>query len=257
MGQIIRFSFPLSPRMQGFLQVRDALACLARGESERQPYVWLQASADLRTSLLAEQGRRPGLSDVMGILASMQEHLETLAAEHPRYSEQIMRSCATLERHEHTLRSGVEEAMTMLSSDALIHAWSNCLKKHDWLGHQCHLPHALETLWNNPERRQRLHDALQGLDEAVSSLHEMLHDYVGWERRVAADGGDHIQMERGKEFGLLIIGLSEEQVHAGVVPDISGNRLAVRLRFQSWLPGQPAVPADQDVPYQLMMVPVA
>lgn len=257
MSQIIRFSFPLSPRMQGFLQVRDALACLAKGEADSQPYIWLQACADLRISLFGEQGRRPGLGDVTGLLGSMQEHLDVLASEHPRYSEQIMRSCATLESHEHKLRAGVEEAMEILSSDSLIHAWANCLKKHDWLGHQCHLPHALETLWNNQERRQRLQDALQGLSEAVASLHEMLHDYVGWQSRVAADGADHIQMERGKDCGLLIIGLSEDQVHAGVIPDISGNRLAVRVRFQSWLPGQSAMPAEADVPYQLMLVPVA
>jgi len=257
MSQLIRFSFPLSPRMQGFLQVRDALSCLAQSNADGQPYVWLQACADLRISLFGEQGRRPGLADVTGLLSTMQEHLDLLAKEHPRYCEQIMRSCATLERHEKNLRGGLEDAMTILSSDALIHAWLNGLKKHDWLGHQSHLPHALHTLWNNQERRQGLHDALRNLSEAVIGLHGMLHDYVGWEHGLAVDGGDHIRLERDKEYGLFIIGLTAEQVEAGLVPDISGNRMAVRLRFQSWLPGKSATQVEEDVPYQAMMVPVA
>ncbi|OIQ04278.1 MAG: hypothetical protein AUK36_00535 [Zetaproteobacteria bacterium CG2_30_59_37] len=257
MSPLIRFSFPLSPRMQGFLQVRDALACLEQANVENQPYVWLQACADLCISLFAEQGRRPGLADVTGLLSSMQVHLDSLAKEHPRYCEQIMRSCATLERHERNLRDGIEPAMAMLSSDALIHAWLNGLKKHDWLGHQSHMPHAVATLWSIKERRQVLHDGLQGLHEAVKSLHDMLHDFVGWEHRVAVGGGDHVRLERDKEFGLLIVGLTHEQVLAGLIPDISGNRMAIRLRFQCWQPGKPAMAAEQDVPYQAMMVPVA
>lgn len=257
MTPLIRFSFPLSPRMQGFLQVRDALACLQQAHADNQPYVWLQACADLRISLFAEQGRRPGLAEVSGLLTAMQERLDALAREHPRYREQIMRSCATLQRHEKNLRAGIEPAMNMLSSDALIHAWLNGLKKHDWLGHQSHMPHAAATLWSIRERRDALHDSLTGLNEAVKSLHDMLHDFVGWEHRVAVGGGDHIRMERDKEFGLLIVGLSEAQVLAGLVPDMSGNRMAIRLRFQRWLPGKAAMAAEEDVTYQAMMVPVA
>jgi len=257
MSNLIRFSFPLSPRMQGFLQVNDALDCIAQGEADAQPYVWLQACADLRISLFGEQGRRPGLADVTGLLVAMQEQLDSLAAEHPRYCEQIMRSCATLERHEKNLRGGIEEAMSLLASDALIQAWLNGLKKHDWLGHQIHLPHALQTLWANPTRKTQLHDSLEGLRAAVTSLHGMLHDFVGWEHRVAIDAADHIRLDRDKEFGLLIIGLTGEQVEAGLIPDISGNRMAIRLRFQSWLPGKSAMQAEGDVPYQAMVVPVA
>jgi len=243
--------------MQAFLQLRDALACLEEANADVQPYIWLQACADLHTSLFGEQGRRAGLSDVTALLASMQLHLDALAGEHPQYCEQIMRSCATLERHEKNLRGGVEAAMDLLSSDALIHAWRNGLKKHDWLGHQSHMPHALHTLWANTERRQGLHDALRNLNEAVISLHAMLHDYVGWEQRSATGGTDNIRLDRGRDNGLLIIGLSAEQVGAGLVPDISGNHMLIRLRFQSWLPGKPAAPVVEDVAYQSMLVPIA
>ena len=257
MTPLIRFSFPLSPSMQGFLRVRDALVCLQQANLDDQPYVWLQACADLRISLFAEQGRRPGLTDVVGLLSRMQEHLDTLANEHPRYCEEILRSCATLEKHEKNLRAGLEHAMNLLSSDALIHAWLNGLKKHDWLGHQSHMPHAVATLWSLRERRDALHDALQGLDAAVMSLHDMLQDFVGWEQRVAAAGADHIKLEREKEFGLLIVGLTREQVLAGLVPDMSGNRMAIRLRFQRWEPGTCAMAAEEEGPFTAVVVLVA
>jgi len=257
MNGLIRFSFPLSARMQGFLQVRDALDYLQRGEASGQPYLWLQACADLRLSLFGEQGRRPGLADVVGLLAGMQENLDTLADEHPRYGEQIMRSCATLERHEKNLRGGIEEVMNILSSDALILAWHNCQKKHDWLGHQEHFPQAVQALWSEKRRRETLQEALHPLAEAVESLHGMLHDYVGWEQRLATAGADHIRMDKDKECGLLVIGLSHDRVQAGLVPGISGNRMAVRLRFQCWPVGEVARQAEEDVRYSLMLVPVA
>jgi len=257
MTPLIRFSFPLSSRMQGFLQVRDALVCLQQAQAGNQPYLWLQACADLRISLFGEQGRRPGLADVTGLLSCMQQHLDQLAKDHPKYCEQIMRSCATLERHEKSLRSGIEPAMQMLAKDALIHAWLNGLKKHDWLGHQSHMPHALDAMWDVRERRDALHDSLAGLEDAVQSLHGMLQDFVGWEHRMAAGGADHIRLDKEKDYGLLIVGLTREQVQAGLIPDISGNRMAVRLRFQSWQPGHAAMAAEQDVAYQAMMVPVA
>jgi len=257
MSQFIRFSFPLSPRMQSFLQLRDALTCLADANADQQPYVWLQACADLRTSLFGEQGRRAALSDVIGLLDSMQDHLDQLAREHPQYCEQIMHSCATLERHEKNLRGGIDAAKTILANDALISAWTNSLKKHDWLGHRKHMPHALQALWMNSERREAVHDALRNLSEAVASLHGMLHDYVGWESKIAVGGGERFRLDSAKSCGLLIVGLTAAQVEAGLIPDISGNHMAVRLRFQRWQATQASVQVDEDVPYQCMQVPIA
>ncbi len=257
MSQFIRFSFPLSPRMQSFLQLRDGLACLAEANADQQPYVWLQACADLHISLFGEQGRRAALSDVIGLLGCMQDHLDALASEHPQYCEQIMRSCATLEGHEKNLRGGVDEAKNILTSDALISAWMNGLKKHDWLGHRKHMPHALHTLWHNSQRREAVHNALRNLSEAVSSMHGMLHDYVAWESHLAEGGGQRFRLDSSKPCGLLIVGLTPAQVDAGLIPDISGNHMAVRLRFQRWLPTQASVQVDEDVPYQCMQVPIA
>ncbi|MDQ6957563.1 MAG: hypothetical protein Q9M24_00450 [Mariprofundaceae bacterium] len=257
MTDLIRFSFPLSPRMQTFLQLRDGLSCLAEAEREQQAFKWLQACADVRISLSGEQGRRPALPEVLGLLVSMQTHLKSLAEKHPRFRDKIMGSCEALGQHAQTLRNGMDETLRWLASDALIEAWLNALKKHDWLGHQRNMLQSLPALWQSTDRRNHLHDHLQGLSEAVRCLHAMLHDYVEWQRRLATEGSDQILPDRGTQFGLVIVGLAPKQVKAGVIPDISGNRLTIRIRFQSWLPGQAAMPMQEDVPYHAMLVPIA
>ncbi len=257
MSNLIRFSFPLSPRMQTFLQLRDGLSCLAKAEREQQAYEWLQACTDVRISLSGEQGRRPALPEVIGLLTSLREHLENLAENHPGFRDRIMDSCKTIEKYLQTLRNRQESALNWLASDALIEAWLNALKKHDWLGHQRNIPQALPILWKNMERRQQLKEHIQELSEVVMGLYAMFHDYVDWQQRLATGGSDQILPGRNNHFGLVIVGLTHEQVEAGTIPDISGNRLAIRIRFQSWLPGQAAMPVQVDVPYHTMMVPIA
>jgi len=257
MTDLIRFSFPLSPRMQTFLQLRDGLSCLAEAEQEQQVFKWLQACADIRISLSGEQGRRPALPEVIGLLVSIRMHLESLAEKHPKFHDNIMDSCESLGQHVQTLRNGMDEALRWLTSDVLIDTWLNALKKHDWLGHQRNLPQSLPALWQNTDRRNDLHDHLQGLVEAVMDLHAMLHDYVEWQRRLATGGSDQILPDRSTQFGLIIVGLAPEQVESGIIPDISGNRLAIRIRFQSWLPGRAATPIQEDIPYHAMLVPIA
>ncbi len=256
MNNLIRFSFPLSPRMQTFLQLRDGLSCLAKAEREQQAYPWLQACADIRISLSGEQGRKPALPEIIGLLTSLRKHLETLAEDHPRFRDKIMDSCRTLGMHVQTLHNGREHTLDWLASDALIETWLNALKKYDWLGHQRNLPQALPMLWRTMERQRQLREHIQGLSEAVMSLHTMLHDYVDWQQRLATEGSDQILPDRDSPFGLIIVGLTPDQVEAGMIPDISGNHLVIRIRFQSWLPGQAAMPIQADVPYHAMMVPI-
>jgi len=195
-----------------------------------QPYPWLQACADVRLSLVGEQGRRPALPEIGGLLSDMQTHLQQLAQEHPRFGKSLTATCEMLAQHEKSMHEGMEEALSLLTSDALIEVWLNALKKHDWLGHRPCLPQALPVLWRNHERRQRLHALLQGLYAAVMQMDELLNDYVVWDQRLAEEGSDQIIPDRSKRFGLIIIGLRPEQVDRGVVPDVSGNRLVIRLR---------------------------
>jgi len=256
MTDLIRFSFPLTSRMQTFLQLRNGLSCLAEAEREQHAQQWLQACVDVRISLSGEQGRKPALPEVISLLSCMQTHLQSLAEEHPRFRDNIMSSCEALGQHIQMLHNGMGDALHTLNSDALIEAWLNALRKNDWLGHQRNFPQALPALWQNTQRRQNLHDHLQGLFDAVMSLYAMLHDYVEWKPHVATAGCDQILPDRSDNFALIIVGLTPDQVKQGIIPDISGNRLAIRIRFQSWLAGQEAIPMQTDVPYHAMLVPV-
>jgi len=257
MSELIRFSFPLSQRMQTFLQLQEGLQCLEDAVRSEQPYLWLQACTDIRASLCGEQGRKPALPEVVVLLESMQGHLKKLASEHPRFEAAITASCDDIKRHVEILQATSNRIPEMLTGDALIGGYLNALKKQDWLGHKMGLPQALSALWANRERRQQLHDQLGGLQEATGVLYRMLHDYVGWEARAAQGGGDQLTLEREGGFGLLIIGLEPDQVSQGIMPDLSGNRIAVRVRFQSWAPGKSIRQLEDDVPYHMMLVPVS
>jgi ribosomal protein L35AE/L33A len=46
-------------------------------------------------------------------------------------------------------------------------------------------------------------------------------------------------------------------VAQGITPDISGNRVAVRIRFQKWPPGKAVQDVTDDVRYAMMLVPFA
>ncbi len=258
MKELIRFSFSLSPRMQSFLMLRDGLRCLSAAEQAGQPYLWLQACVDVRASLLGEQGRKPALPEVLGLFASMRQHLEALAEEHPRYRASIEASCEDIDAHIQALRGAADLSSRLLGQDALIETYYNALKKQDWLAHKPCLPQSLTTLWHGSgDRQQRLHEELADIVEAVYQLDGMLHDYVTWERRKATEGHDQITPERGVQFGLIVIGLPPGEVGQGIVPDISGNRLAIRLRFQQWQPGMSARQVQEDITYAMMLVPIA
>lgn len=256
-SDLVRFSFPLNPRMLAFVQLRDGLHCLFAAESEGQPLAWLAAAADVRTSLLGEMGRKPALAEVCGVFAAMQTYLRQLLDEHPRYREAISEALADMERHRQTLQHGLSAPVSMISNDALVTSYFNALKKQDWLGHQRSLPQGLHALWQRyAERAHELCHALRPLADAIFDLDRRLHDHVAWQQRTAKAGSDQIVPDRDKDYGLLIIGLERDVVAGGLLPHISGNRLAVRLRFQHWPPGQPTVPAEEDVPYAMMLVPI-
>jgi len=244
--------------MQAFLLLRDGLRCMEEAEHSGQSYLWLQACVDVRASLLGEQGRKPALPEILGLFVSVRTHLEKLAGEHPRFRKSIDASCERIDEHAQALRDGLDEACRLLGQDALIGTYLNAQKKQDWLAHKSCLPQSLTTLWSEAiERRQELHEQLTDLASAVYCLDGMLHDYVMWEKRIAREGCDQINPERGIHFGLAVIGLDRKDVCQGIVPDISGNRLAIRLRFQQWLPGLPARQVQEDVAYSMMLVPVA
>ncbi|MDQ6963060.1 MAG: cell division protein ZapD [Mariprofundaceae bacterium] len=254
MSEIIPFSFPLNQGMHAFLRVRDSLRCLAESQDA---YAWLQAGADLRCSVLGEQGRHPAIPEVINLLVSTQEHLKKLAANHPEFAENIHFACENMDLQVQHLRDEQETIAKALSEHSLLTRYSHSIQQYDWLGHKYLIPQGFHLLWQEmTELHQPLMQLLEPLIITVKDLDIMLHDSVSWQQATASNGVDSISPEHTPNLGLLVIGLSSEQVRAGVVPEVSGNRMAIRLNFHNWTAqGQPEL-ITTDVSYQHMMVPI-
>jgi len=257
MDEIVRFSFPLNQRMASFLALRDALRALEEARKQESPQYWLLAAVDLLASLTGDHGRKTALPELVGLLVAMQAHLEKLANEHPRFRDSIMASCQQIGEHLIALREGMPALIERLAHDSLITAYHNAIKKLDWLGHKPSLPQSLLPLWQGQrEAREALHADLHTLNNSVATLGSMLHDYVGWEKRTAVAGYDQLSPERGSNPGLLIVGIPRSDVMQGIIPDITGNHLAIRVRFQRWESGKEPSDLAQDLAYGVMLVPI-
>jgi len=254
---MVYFSFALSPRMRAFIELRDALACLEAAHRNQLAANWLHASCDLRASLLGEQGRKNAVGEIIALFGDLQTYLKGLCDDVPHYRESILQSCHQIDRMVEQLQSGIPEACDYLAKDALVNAYLNAQKKHDWLGHKLCMQQSIKAIWSQSEARTApLHQALAPLIDAVEMLDSMLNDFVGWEQCNAIGGSGHITPERGKAFGLLVIRVSAAAVADGIIPDISGNRLAIRLRFQRWRAGQAPEDYTADIAYAMMLVPI-
>jgi len=257
MTEMVHFSFALSPRMRSFIELRDALRCLKEAESSAQPGSWLHAACDLRASLLGDQGRKNAIPEIIVLFGDIEAHLRQLLDDAPHYNASIQSECLKIKAHAEALQSGLQQACHILDEDALINAYLNTQKKHDWLGHKLCLQQSIRAIWKSADNRTSpLHNALQPLFDAVEYLDRMLNDFVQWKPCVATHGTGHITPERGKSYGLLVIAMPAEVVAQGIMPDISGNRLAIRIRFQLWTPGEAPSDYNGDQPYSMMLVPV-
>jgi len=253
----VHFSFALSPRMRSFIELRDAMHCLDEASNRQHGSSWLHAACDLRASLLGDHGRKNAIPEIIGLFKDMKTYLKKLADDVPKYSDHILSSCDQIDLLIEQLKPSLPEACQYLTQDALINAYLNTQKKHDWLGHKLCMQQSIKAIWGHAEMRtEPLHQALAPLTNAINILNEMLNDFVGWEKCLAQAGAGHITPTRGKSYGLLVIALPASAVAEGIVPDISGNKLAIRLRFQRWLPGQSASDFHEDMPYEMMLVPV-
>ncbi len=82
----------------------------------------------------------------------------------------------------------------------------------------------------------------------------MLHKHVPWQQRTARNGSDQITLGKDDDVELIIVGLLADNLAQGIVPQYSGSRRSVRLRFSQWLPGQPIKNLEHDQDYMMMMV---
>lgn len=243
--------------MRAFIELRDALACLESACVTQNGSNWLHAACDLRASLLGDLGRKGAVSELIALFGELKGYLKNLCDDTPQYRERILRSCDQVDRVIEQLQPGIPEACDYLASDALVNAYLNAQKKHDWLGHKLCMQQSINAIWSHSDARTLpLHQALTPLCRAVDMLDQMLNDFVSWKKCVAKNGCGQITPERGKSYGLLVIAMSADAVANGIIPDISGNRLAIRLRFQHWAAGKPPSDYEQDLPYAKMLIPI-
>lgn len=254
MDETVTFSFPLCPRMEAFLCLRDGLKMMA---ANQEPYAWLLAAADVRASIIGDQGRKPALPELIGLMQAICEHLEKLAERHARFRSALIKNVQLTQARITALAKDEEELVAFLREDVALRAFANALKKQDWLAHRLALPQCLDSLWQGGEIAKNTNNRLKSLMQLTRELDGMLHEFVPWQPRTARKGSDQIIPPRNEECGLLIIGLDKALVCRGITPHISGNRFAVRIRFLQWETKAIETVAGMDIPYGMMLVPLA
>lgn len=256
MSSLVRFYFSLTPRLQAFITLRDGLQCLEHARKQNNPYSWLQAATDVRTSLLGEHGRKPVTPELIALLKSIREHLDELAKKHPGFSTQITDACQSITEHEQTIRQCVPGILSFLNQDGILNAWVNANKKQDFLAHKLNFPQVLPIFWQSLNLQDAFSESLQELCAIVTHIDAMLNDFVPWSDKIAEEGRAQITPPRDDQHGLLIIGLDSKWVEQGITPEFSGNRLAIRMRFQAWKAAEPLAVVEEDISYRMMLVPI-
>lgn len=255
-SSLVRFYFSLTPRLQAFIILRDGLQCLETARQQNNPYAWLQAATDVQASLVGDHGRKPATPELVALLKSIREHLHNLAHEHPDFSDQINEACKAITDHKQTIRQCMPSILAFLNQDGLLKAWVNANKKQDFLAHKLSFPKVLPIFWNTLNLQGTFNESLQELCTIVTHIDAMLNDFVPWSEKIAEEGRSQITPPRGEQHGLLIVGLDSKWVEQGITPEFSGNRLAIRMRFQAWKAAEPQTVIEEDIPYRMMLVPI-
>jgi len=257
MKHLIRFSFALTPRIQSFLECRNALQCLEHARLHDDMYGWLQAVHDLQESLLGSAARKPVVPEIVGLIHAIQKNLKVLSQQHSAFKQQILDAHASLEAYEQVLAEKLPQALDFMYNDGVIQSWVNCHKKQDWLAHRLFYPKVLPIFWKSFGIQEQLNESLQDIHAIINHIDGILHDFVPWSEELAKNGCDQVQpIAAHEKHGLLIVGLPATAVQSGISPEFSGNHHLVRIRFQQWSAGKSIAPYDQDLPYYRMLVPI-
>jgi len=257
MNHLIRFSFALTPRIQSFLECRNALQCLQHAKQHDDVYGWLQAILDLQESLLGSAARKPAVPEVVGLIHGIQNHLKNLSQQNTPFKQQILAAHASLAEYEKTLAETLPKTLDFMYNDGVIQSWVNCHKKQDWLAHRLFYPQILSTFWQNLGIQDQLNESLQDIHAIICHIDGILHDFVPWTEELAQQGCSQVQPNSSDaKCGLLIVGLPSSAVQSGITPEFSGNQHVVRIRFQQWSAGTVQTAYDQNLPYYRMLVPI-
>ncbi len=255
---IVPIAFAITPRVQSFIELRDAMRCLIQAMHDHSPYAWLAAEKEVHDMLLGEGNKKPVTPNILSLFSSMSRHFKNLAAKHPEFEANLKQACESIEEHAEHIRTSVPLAADFLTSDAWLTAYIDTIRKQDALGHKLALPQVIQILWNGDgQHAKQLYLLLEPIIQALEHLNHMLHAHVPWEQRLAESGADQITLHAQDDIGLLIIGLPQADIAQGILPNCSGFRSIIRLRFSQWKVGQVAQDVTFNQPYSLMMVPIS
>jgi len=256
-NKIIPIAFALTPRMQSFIEFRDALRCLTQAMQNDAPYAWLPAAKELHDLLIGEGNKRPATPNVLSLFDAVRKHFHQLSGKHLDFQSKLIKACEDIALNAEKIRQQVPAATDFLTSDAWLRAYSESIRKQDLLGHKLSLPQIIQPLWHEGQRANSLFQLLEPAIQAVEHLNQILHAHVPWEQRIAREGFDQITLHAQDDIGLVIIGLRQDVLAQGIVPSCSGFRSTVRLRFSKWGAGKVEEDLQHDQNYALMAVPIS
>ena len=257
-NDLVPIAFPLTPRMQSFIEFRDALRVLTQAMHSQSPYTWLAAEKEVADMLLGEGNKKPIIPNILSLYHVMGKHFKALAEKHPDFKDNLSKAVSGLEEHADNIRDAMPETSSFLRTDAWLTAYTELIRKQDPLGHKYVLPQTIQLLWQGEQQHaSTLYTMLEPMIQAIEHLSQMLHAHVPWENRIAKNGADQITFAAQDDIGLLIVGVPKHMITQGILPSCSGFRSIIRLRFTQWKAGEVAQDVESDMPYALMMVPIS
>jgi cell division FtsZ-interacting protein ZapD len=254
---LIPIAFPLTPRMQSLIELRDALRCMQQAWQSQSPFLWLTASNDIHALLVGDRHKKPAIPNIISLFSSMQKHFKHLGEKHPEFEQKLVQACKEIAASAEKIRNSTSPSIDFLNADAWLTAYRDSIRKQDLLGHKLSLPQLIHPLWQSSEHAQQFYTIVEPMIQAIEHLNTMLHAHVPWQQHIAKAGYDQITLAAQDDIGLVIIGMPEQAVAQGIVPSCSGVRAVVRLRFSQWLPGKVEHDIKHNQPYALMAVPIS
>jgi len=257
-NDLVPIAFPLTPRMQSFIELRDALRTLVQAMHDNSPYAWLAAEKEVSDMLLGDGNKKPATPNIISLFHVMSKHFKTLADKHPDFEDNLLKAVQDLDTQAENLKLAIPKAIDFLQSDAWLTAYTDMVRKQDYIGHRAGLPQTIQILWQGEgQHAQKVYALVEPIIHGIEHLNQMLHAHVPWENRMAKEGSDQITLAAQDDIGLLIIGVPQHAISQGITPNCAGFRSIIRLRFLQWKPGETSLDVTHNQPYALMAVPIS
>ncbi|MDQ7002114.1 MAG: hypothetical protein Q9N02_05440 [Ghiorsea sp.] len=108
---LIPIAFPLTPRMQSLIELRDALRCMQQAWQHQSPYLWLTASHEIHALLVGDRHKKPVIPNIINLFSSMQKYFKNLTLKHPEFEKKLLHACADVESSADKIRTTTSQAI--------------------------------------------------------------------------------------------------------------------------------------------------